>query len=178
MPARAQMIDHRALHTVAPRQFVERELRITEDEADGHRVVRGPLLVHQVEAVLEANDVGVGLQIALELRVEQPGVADGCPVALLGVVAGEELPRQGERTVARGRGERAAEVGDVQAQAGGAGVQGLPRRLGGTCRAPPQQDALELEAKPSWNSSPWKCRAIHQGNSSPGPPARLWCTDT
>src|SRR5689334_22692872 len=53
VPARTQMVDHRALHAVAPRQFVERELRITEDEADGHRVVRGPLLAHQVEAVLE-----------------------------------------------------------------------------------------------------------------------------
>lgn len=96
MPTTAQVVHHRALDAVAPWQFVERKLRIAEDEADGHRVVRGRLLALAVEAVLEANDVGVGRQVPLELRVEQPGVADGDLVALVGIVAGEELPGHGE----------------------------------------------------------------------------------
>lgn len=99
-PCGPQMITDGPFQRRPAWQALHRQLRVPEHELDRFGVLRLPVLGGQPEALLEPDDVGVRGQIPLQLRVEQPGMAQRGTIRLLPEVPGEELGGQGERTFA------------------------------------------------------------------------------
>ena len=109
------MLDEAALQTGALREILEVDLTGAAEDEFLHRSRCLPAGADDVEAVLEADDVGTGRQVVPQLWVHQPGDADERARPLVRLPGGEPVDSLGVGGLAEPGVER-PRLGDVYVQ--------------------------------------------------------------